>query len=106
MSEEITPDTPDTPEETEAAEATEEDDGDSSLRLRSIPDDGITRRWYAIHALSGQEGNVKTMLLQGAELKGLDDFVTNVLVPMALVQPPAPESCDLVLGRAGRLQLG
>ena len=55
------------------------------LRLREVPDDGMKRRWYALHAHSGQEGNVRRMLLQGAEKQGLHDMVTNVLVPMEQV---------------------
>jgi transcriptional antiterminator NusG len=45
-------------------------------------DDGIKRRWYVIHAYSGQEGNVKTHLQVLAEQQGLGDLMTNVLVPM------------------------
>ncbi|MDQ1256775.1 MAG: transcription termination/antitermination protein NusG [Candidatus Hydrogenedentes bacterium] len=47
-----------------------------------VPDDGIKRRWYAIHALSGQEGTVKKNLLVLAEQAGLGDLLSNVLVPM------------------------
>lgn len=50
--------------------------------IKPIPDDGIRRRWYAIHALSGQEGNVKKSLLVLAEQAGLSDLMPNVLVPM------------------------
>lgn len=50
--------------------------------LAEIPNDGIRRRWYAIHALSGQEGHVKKNLLVMAEQVGLSDQLTNVLVPM------------------------
>jgi len=50
--------------------------------LAPVPDDGICRRWYAIHALSGQEGNVKKSLLALAEQAGLGDLMSNVLVPM------------------------
>lgn len=46
------------------------------------PDDGVTRRWYAIHAHSGQEANVEKALLASAELAGLSDSITNILVPM------------------------
>jgi len=52
------------------------------LVLREPPDDGIERRWYALHAHSGQEGNVRSMLLISAEQRGLADLVTNVFVPM------------------------
>ncbi len=61
------------------AEASEE------RKLGEDPDDGIKRRWYAIHAYSGQEGNVKKNLLANAEQAGLDNLVTDVLVPMEQV---------------------
>ena len=47
-----------------------------------LVDDGIKRRWYAIHAHSGQEGTVKKNILQIAKQDGIDDLVSNVLVPM------------------------
>ena len=47
-----------------------------------VVDDGIKRRWYAIHAHSGQEGTVKKNILQIAKQDGIDDLVSNVLVPM------------------------
>ncbi len=53
--------------------------------LQDVPDDGITRRWYAIHALSGQEAQVKNNLEVIAAQKQLDDLLTNVLVPMEQV---------------------
>ncbi|MFP4173692.1 MAG: transcription termination/antitermination protein NusG [Candidatus Hydrogenedentota bacterium] len=46
------------------------------------PDDGIQRRWYALHAYSGQEITVKKNLLANAEQAGLSHLVTNVFVPM------------------------
>lgn len=63
--------------ETEAQEAPK----DEPL-IREVPDDGIKRRWYALHAHSGQEGSVKKMLLVGAQQAGQQHLVTNVLVPM------------------------
>jgi transcription termination/antitermination protein NusG len=45
-------------------------------------DDGIERRWYAIHAYSGQEGNVQKNLQIQAEQEGVGDLVGEVLVPM------------------------
>lgn len=45
-------------------------------------DDGVKRRWYAIHAHSGQEGNVRKNLLLMAEQAGLVQLIANVLVPM------------------------
>ena len=92
MPEESTPKIPEEPVEDTQAEDGEdgqtEDEANAELeeqlgvRLRPVPDDDIQRRWYAIHAHSGQEGNVKSMLVQGAELKNLANLVTNVLVPM------------------------
>lgn len=46
------------------------------------PDDGVVRRWYAIHAHSGQEGNVQAALIVKAEQAGMSDSITNVFVPM------------------------
>lgn len=67
-----------------ADEDTDTDDAvdEPRLTLREPPDDGIERRWYALHAHSGQEGNVRTMLLLSSEQRGLADLVTNVFVPM------------------------
>jgi len=45
-------------------------------------DDGIKRRWYAIHAYSGQEGNVKKNLQVNAEQAGIRDLLGEILVPM------------------------
>jgi transcriptional antiterminator NusG len=53
--------------------------------LKPDPDDGVRRRWYALHAYSGQEGNVRKNLLMQAELDGLDDLIGGVLVPMEQV---------------------
>ena len=44
--------------------------------------DGIKRRWYALHAYSGQEANVKKNLQIHAEQAGLQDLVGEILVPM------------------------
>lgn len=46
------------------------------------PDDGVKRRWYAIHAHSGQEGNVRRSLLAQVEQQNMQADITNVLVPM------------------------
>jgi len=45
-------------------------------------DDGIKRRWYALHAYSGQEANVMKNLLVHAELAGIRDLIGQVLVPV------------------------
>ncbi|HPO12764.1 MAG TPA: transcription termination/antitermination protein NusG [Candidatus Hydrogenedentes bacterium] len=67
----------------EAEDASQE--GGGELRLRELPDDGVKRRWYALHAHSGQEGNVRKMLLQAAVQNNLQDLITNILVPMEQV---------------------
>lgn len=67
-------------EEEEAAEELTE--AQRAVLLRPVPDDGLQRRWYALHAHSGQEGNVKEMLLASAEQLGLANMITNVLVPI------------------------
>ncbi|MBI2433072.1 MAG: transcription termination/antitermination factor NusG [Candidatus Hydrogenedentes bacterium] len=68
-------------EQTESL-APEEPEVQGEFQLREPPQDGIKRRWYALHAHSGQEANVRNMLLQGSEQHGLRDLVTNVLVPI------------------------
>ena len=79
MSSEYTPDGQEVPVD---AESTEENAAVPTESPRKDPDDGIRRRWYAIHAYSGQEGNVKKNLLAQAELTDLKDLITDVLVPM------------------------
>ena len=49
---------------------------------RAVPADGIRRRWYALHAYSGQEANVKRNLQVHAEQANLTDVVGEILVPM------------------------
>lgn len=83
MSEEIHPEKLVSAPEPGAEDDTPEDP--SGLTLRPVPDDGVRRRWYALHAHSGQEGSVRKMLLQGSEQRGVGDLVTNVLVPMEKV---------------------
>jgi transcriptional antiterminator NusG len=63
-------------------EEEEASDDVGGIKLNSVPDDGIKRRWYALHAHSGQEGNVQAMLIASAEQMGLSDLISNVLVPM------------------------
>ena len=70
------------PEPEPEVEAEEDEEAEPQPLVRDVPDDGLTRRWYALHAHSGQEGNVKEMLTLGAEQQGLDAMITNVLVPM------------------------
>lgn len=47
-----------------------------------VVDDGIKRRWYALHAYSGQEGNVMKNMLAHAEQAGIRDLIGQVLVPV------------------------
>ncbi len=69
---------------TTSDEVVEEDDAfdEPGIKLNPVPEDGVRRRWYALHAHSGQEGNVQTMLVASAEQAGLSDLISNVLVPM------------------------
>lgn len=72
--------------ETKEDEADEDEDAESEPESQygelQLPDDGIKRRWYAIHAYSGQEGAVKKNLAVHAEQAGLSDLLGLVLVPM------------------------
>ena len=68
----------DVPEEEDAAA----ENATASEVVFVDPEDGVKRRWYAIHAHSGQEGNVKKNLLRLAEQEGLSDLLVGVLVPM------------------------
>lgn len=70
-------------EETDADE--EEEEEIEVLHVNPVPDDGIVRRWYAVHVHSGQEAAVEKALLATAEQEGLLDQITNILVPMEQV---------------------
>jgi transcription termination/antitermination protein NusG len=87
VAEEQTP--PENTEQADSGEAAEAEGpefvNESSENIGYIAqaaDDGIKRRWYAIHAYSGQEGNVKRNLLVNAEQCGLKDLIGGILVPM------------------------
>ncbi len=70
-------------ERPEAERPEEEEDVDERpVLIVPPPDDGIKRRWYAIHAHSGQEGNVQAALRVKAEQAGLKGMIANVFVPM------------------------
>ncbi len=69
-------------EETAEGSEEEEDADERPVLIVPPPDDGVKRRWYAIHAHSGQEGNVQAALRVKAEQSGLKDVITNVFVPM------------------------
>ncbi len=72
-------------DEQEAQELKEAQEA-QGIHLNPVPDDDIVRRWYALHAHSGQEANVKMMLTTGAEALGLTHLIPNVLVPMETVE--------------------
>jgi transcriptional antiterminator NusG len=61
----------------------EENPGD--LLVRPVPDDGVKRRWYALHVHSGQEGAACEMLMAGALKLDPPNYITNALVPMERV---------------------
>lgn len=73
----VIPEPPEEPEE----EVIPEDE----FALNPVPDDGIRRRWYVLHAQSGQESSVRKNLELAAEQEGLSDRIINVLVPMEQV---------------------
>lgn len=56
------------------------------LQLREVPQDGIKRRWYVLHAHSGQEGAVKEMLLARAQQLENPQWLVNVFVPIEQVE--------------------
>ena len=80
MTDEQSPEEPQSGIEQGAAETPEEAEEEENPLVD--PDDGIKRRWYAIHAHSGQEGSVKKNLEVMSEQAGLGDLVAHVLVPM------------------------
>ncbi len=49
--------------------------------LKPVPQDGVPRRWYALHVLTAKEYEVCEKLLRGAKQKGIEDLVVNALVP-------------------------
>ncbi|HOV32294.1 MAG TPA: transcription termination/antitermination protein NusG [Candidatus Hydrogenedens sp.] len=49
--------------------------------LKPIPQDGIPRRWYALHVLTTKEYEVCEKLARGAKQRGIEDLVVNALVP-------------------------
>jgi len=57
-----------------------------ALQLREVPQDGIKRRWYVLHAHSGQEGAVKEMLLARAQQLENPQWLVNVFVPIEQVE--------------------
>jgi transcription termination/antitermination protein NusG len=58
------------------------EDAEPGIVIQDAPDDGIKRRWYAVHVHSGQEAAVQRTLIAQAELEGLTELIINVLVPM------------------------
>ncbi|GMU94168.1 MAG: transcription termination/antitermination protein NusG [Candidatus Hydrogenedentota bacterium] len=73
------------PEEVSISESIETEGAEPPEQEQTAPvvvQDGIKRRWYALHAYSGQEANVKKNLQIHAEQAGLQDLVGEILVPM------------------------
>jgi len=66
----------------EVLEETALPEGDAPAAPVEPVDDGICRRWYAIHTHSGQESNVKKNLLVLGDQAGLLEHISNLLVPM------------------------
>lgn len=64
----------------------EEEVVNESVQLREPPDDGISRRWYALHAHSGQESVVREMLLSRAQQLDNPELLANVFVPIEQVE--------------------
>ncbi len=60
----------------------EEFEENPSALLKPVPDDGLRRRWYTLHAHSGQEGNVQRSLEVMAEQQEMQHLISNVFVPM------------------------
>ncbi len=67
--------------DTQAADAAAGEPLDEPL-IKEPPADGVKRRWYAVHAHSGQEGSVLASLRARAQQSDMQDMITNVLVPM------------------------
>ncbi|MGC8846420.1 MAG: transcription termination/antitermination protein NusG [Candidatus Hydrogenedens sp.] len=49
--------------------------------LKPVPQDGIPRRWYALHVHTAKEYEVCEKLIWGARQRGIEDWVVNALVP-------------------------
>lgn len=49
--------------------------------LKPVPQDGIPRRWYALHVLTAKEYEVSEKLKLGAKQRGIEDWVVNILIP-------------------------
>lgn len=65
---------------TEAAPSESEPASAAEAPVQRV-DDGIKRRWYALHAHAGQEDNVRKNLQVHAEQAGVGDLLGEVLVP-------------------------
>lgn len=59
---------------------------EDGFHLNETPQDGIKRRWYVLHAHSGQEGAVKEMLLARAQQLENPKWLSNVFVPIEQVE--------------------
>ncbi len=67
-------------------DASEGEGAEDAFQLREPPEDGLKRRWYALHAHSGQEGSVREMLLSRAQQLENPNLLTNVFVPVEQVE--------------------
>lgn len=67
--------------ETEGAQV-EESEAGQAVGVASRTDDGIKRKWYALHAHTGQEAAVKRNLVVHAQQTNLADLFGEILVPM------------------------
>jgi transcriptional antiterminator NusG len=79
------PETPDDVREESPAELSAVDSAEAppveETPVAKPLDDGIKRRWYALHAHAGQEDNVRKNLMVHAEQAGVQDLFGDVLVP-------------------------
>lgn len=49
--------------------------------LKPVPQDGIPRKWYALHVLTAKEYEVCDKLLKLAKQRGMENLVVNAFVP-------------------------
>ncbi len=74
------------PVEADADVLEESSSPEKEFQLRDVPQDGIKRRWYVLHAHSGQEGAVKEMLLARSQQLENPELLVNVFVPIEQVE--------------------
>jgi transcriptional antiterminator NusG len=64
----------------------EESEAEEEFSLNDPPEDGLTRRWYVLHAYSGRETAVRNMLLSQVQQKNLEHLICNAFVPIEQVE--------------------